>query len=59
MGYCPNHATGVKFGKAKIAVDTISPLGGKEIIVIDALHCKRIAAIRLGRVLHKVGRSGQ
>ncbi len=40
LGYCPNHATGVKFGKTNIAVDTISPLGGKEIIVIDALHCK-------------------
>ncbi len=39
-GYCPNHATGIKFGKEKIALDTISPLGGKEIIVIDAEHCK-------------------
>ncbi len=40
LGYCPNHATGVKFGKTKITVNTLSPLGGKEIIVIDALHCK-------------------
>jgi len=39
-GYCPNHATGVKFGNAKIMEDTISPLGGKEIVVIDAEHCR-------------------
>ena len=39
-GYCPNHATGVKFGKEKMVADTISPLGGKEIVVIDALHCR-------------------
>ncbi len=40
FGYCPNHATGVKFGNEKIAIDTISPLGGKEIVVIDAEHCR-------------------
>lgn len=40
FGYCPNHATGVKFGNQKIAIDTISPLGGKEIVVIDAEHCR-------------------
>jgi len=43
FGYCPNHTTGVKFGTSKIAVDktpSISPLGGKEIVVIDAEHCK-------------------
>ena len=40
FGYCPNHATGVKFGNKKIAIDTISPLGGKEIVVVDAEHCK-------------------
>ena len=40
FGYCPNHATGVKFGNEKIEVDTISPLGGKEIVVIDAEHCR-------------------
>jgi len=40
FGYCPNHATGVKFGNAKIEVDTITPLGGKEIVVIDAEHCR-------------------
>ncbi|RUM70305.1 MAG: peptide methionine sulfoxide reductase [Sulfurovum sp.] len=38
-GYCPNHATGVKFGNEKIMKNSISPLGGKEIIVIDAEHC--------------------
>ena len=43
LGYCPNHTTGVKFGTTKIAVaktPSISPLGGKEIVVIDAEHCK-------------------
>ena len=39
-GYCPNHSTGVKFGKAKLKTKTISPLGGKEIVVIDAEHCR-------------------
>ncbi len=38
-GYCPNHATGVKFGKEKIASHSIMPLGGKEIVVIDAEFC--------------------
>jgi len=32
-GYCPNHATGVVFK------DKIRPLGGKEIVVIDAKDC--------------------
>ena len=36
-GYCPNHATGVKF--KSIQIKTIKPLGGKEIIVIDAPNC--------------------
>ena len=40
FGYCPNHATGVKFGNEKIELNTISPLGGKEIVVIDAEHCR-------------------
>jgi len=42
LGYCPNHTTGVKFGNSKIKanIKTISPLGGKEIVVIDAEHCK-------------------
>ncbi|RLA69600.1 MAG: peptide methionine sulfoxide reductase [Epsilonproteobacteria bacterium] len=39
-GYCPNHSTGVKFGNAKFKTETISPLGGKEIVVIDAEHCR-------------------
>ena len=39
LGYCPNHATGVKFDNEKIFVDVITPLKGKEIIVIDALNC--------------------
>lgn len=39
-GYCPNHATGVKFEKKKLMKNTISPLGGKEIVVIDAKHCR-------------------
>jgi len=38
-GYCPNHATGVKFEKVENSTKTISPLGGKEIVVIDAEHC--------------------
>jgi len=40
FGYCPNHATGVKFGNEKMMVNTITPLGGKEIVVIDAEHCR-------------------
>lgn len=40
LGYCPNHATGVKFGKTKINIDNITPIKGKEIVVIDALHCR-------------------
>ena len=39
-GYCPNHATGVKFGKVAKKTKSISPLGGKEIVVIDAEHCR-------------------
>ena len=40
QGYCPNHATGVKFKKKKTMTKSISPLGGKEIVVIDAEHCR-------------------
>ena len=40
FGYCPNHSTDVKFGNVKIDIETISPLGGKEIVVIDAEHCR-------------------
>ena len=46
FGYCPNHTTGVKFSNQKIAVDTIQPLGGKEIIVIDAEHCRFCAKFK-------------
>jgi len=38
-GYCPNHATGVKFEELKKTSKYISPLGGKEIVVIDSEHC--------------------
>jgi peptide methionine sulfoxide reductase msrA/msrB len=40
-GYCPNHTTGVKFENSKDITESknISPLGGKEIVVIDAKHC--------------------
>jgi len=44
-GYCPNHATGVKFPTGKSTMHeaekakTIKPLGGKEILVIDAPGC--------------------
>ena len=36
FGYCPNHATGVKFTKTKTKVVETKPLGGKEIIVITS-----------------------
>jgi len=39
FGYCPNHATGVKFDKEVVQSQGIKPLGGKEIVVIDAEHC--------------------
>ena len=40
-GYCPNHATGVKFTAQKQKNGTkITPLGGKEILVITAPHCR-------------------
>ena len=39
-GYCPDHATGVKFAAESTPKgDAIMPLGGKEIIVIDAEDC--------------------
>ena len=34
FGYCPNHATGVKFKKDNMKADVTMPLGGKEILVI-------------------------
>jgi len=36
FGYCPNHATGVKFKKDDMKADVIMPLGGKEILVITS-----------------------
>jgi peptide methionine sulfoxide reductase msrA/msrB len=39
FGYCPNHATGVKFDEQKVDADSVMPLGGKEIIVVTAPHC--------------------
>ncbi len=38
FGYCPNHATGVKFEKSKEKTASIKPLGGKEILVIKSEH---------------------
>ena len=38
-GYCPNHATGVKFAKKASSKKMLTPLGGKEILVIDAKDC--------------------
>lgn len=35
-GYCPNHSTGVKFAEEKVKKEVITPLGGKEIIIIEA-----------------------
>ncbi|WP_434580577.1 peptide-methionine (S)-S-oxide reductase MsrA [Sulfurimonas sp. NW15] len=35
-GYCPNHATGVKFQKEQAKDDFVTPLGGKEILVIKS-----------------------
>jgi len=39
FGYCPNHRTGIKFGKKMQNDSFIKPLGGKEIVVIDAPYC--------------------
>jgi len=41
-GYCPNHSTGVKFTKSaevKVSEKFITPLKGKEIVVIQAPNC--------------------
>ena len=38
-GYCPNHATGVKFKKEMKKDVFIEPLGGKEVVIIDAEFC--------------------
>ena len=36
FGYCPNHATNVKFKKDDVNKKMITPLGGKEILVIKS-----------------------
>lgn len=35
-GYCPNHSTGIKFTKVDTKQEMVSPLGGKEILVITS-----------------------
>ena len=37
-GYCPNHATGVKFTKTDEKKKSITPLGGREIVVVVSEH---------------------
>jgi len=40
-GYCPDHTTGVKFKKIKkieLQSDNVTPIGGKEIIIIKSSH---------------------
>ncbi|MEA1983438.1 MAG: peptide-methionine (R)-S-oxide reductase [Campylobacterota bacterium] len=36
FGYCPNHSTGVKFEKEDKKIQSIAPLGSKEILVIKS-----------------------
>jgi len=36
FGYCPNHATGVKFSAEDKKKNEVTPLGGKEILVIKS-----------------------
>ena len=39
-GYCPNHSTGVKFTtNQKNNTKTVTPLGGKEIVVVESPNC--------------------
>ncbi len=49
-GYCPNHSTGVKFpDKVKTMAQhskAVTPLGGKEILVIDAENCPYCEAFK-------------
>lgn len=56
FGYCPNHATGVKFDNHKLTVDTIKPLSGKEIVVIDAENCPFCAKFKKEVTDHYNGR---
>ncbi len=37
-GYCPNHATNVKFAQEQTQLNAVMPLGGKEIVVIKSEH---------------------
>jgi len=57
FGYCPNHATGVKFAttSAKKETKQITPLGGKEIIVVTAPHCRFCEAFEEDVVAHYHG----
>lgn len=54
-GYCPNHATGVKFGKSKVKVNKLTPLTGKEILVIDAPNCRFCEKFKQDVVAHYQG----
>jgi peptide methionine sulfoxide reductase msrA/msrB len=49
-GYCPDHSTGVTFPEKETAPATtrkaLTPLGGKEILVIDAEHCPYCEAFK-------------
>jgi len=43
-GYCPDHSTGVKFPRQEqktpqSSLPAVTPLGGKEILVIESPHC--------------------
>jgi len=55
LGYCPRHTTGVKFGKEDISTKHIMPLGGKEILVIDAVHCKFCEKFKKDVIAHYKG----
>lgn len=37
-GYCPDHSTGVKFSKSKFYKESVTPLGGQEIVVVKSTH---------------------
>ncbi len=57
FGYCPNHATGVKFPKSSAKKETkqLTPLGGKEIVVITASHCRFCEAFKTDVTAHYRG----
>jgi peptide methionine sulfoxide reductase msrA/msrB len=54
-GYCPNHATGVKFGEDSTTAESLTSLGGKEIIVIDAEDCPFCAKFEADVTAHYRG----